>query len=168
MAEYWDRDCSAEPFWNKPATPRTRPATISPEDRHEDGPRESGGRHRDAEQQNVENNRPQHCQCQRRPPIHQQRETANDLDAENDGHKVRLDEDAEELPGQRRNGAWPSRSAAWETMRSNCSTRGANRAGCGVVVKKASAVFEVRVYGFDLNQAKGVGKTLAQNVAAKF
>jgi hypothetical protein len=44
---------------------------------------------------------------------------------------------------------------------------GQNRAGCGVVVKKGSSVFEVRLYGFDLNQAKTVSKTLAQNVAAK-
>ena len=44
---------------------------------------------------------------------------------------------------------------------------GSNRAGCGVVVKKGSAVFEIRVYGFDLSQAKGVAKTLAQNAAAK-
>ena len=44
---------------------------------------------------------------------------------------------------------------------------GANRAGCGVVVKKGSSVFEVRVYGFDLEQAKGVAKTLAQGAAAK-
>ena len=45
---------------------------------------------------------------------------------------------------------------------------GANRAGCGVVVKKGTSVFEVRVYGFDLDQAKGVAKTLAQGAAAKF
>ena len=44
---------------------------------------------------------------------------------------------------------------------------GQNRAGCGVVVKKGSSVFEVRLYGFDLNQAKTVSKTLAQDVAAK-
>jgi len=45
---------------------------------------------------------------------------------------------------------------------------GQNRAGCGLVVKKGSSVFEVRLYGFDLNQAKTVIKTLAQDVAAKF
>lgn len=45
---------------------------------------------------------------------------------------------------------------------------GQNRAGCGVVVKKGSSVFEVRLYGFDLNQAKTVSKTLAQDAAAKF
>jgi len=45
---------------------------------------------------------------------------------------------------------------------------GQNRAGCGLVVKKGSSVFEVRVYGFDLNDAKGVSKTLAQDVASKF
>ena len=44
---------------------------------------------------------------------------------------------------------------------------GTNRAGCGVVVRKGSAVFEVRVYGFELNQAKTVAKTLAQNVAGR-
>jgi hypothetical protein len=45
---------------------------------------------------------------------------------------------------------------------------GQNRAGCGVVVKKGSSVFEVRLYGFDLNQAKTVSKTLAHDVAGKF
>ena len=44
---------------------------------------------------------------------------------------------------------------------------GQNRAGCGLVVKKGSSVFEVRLYGFDLNQAKTVIKTLAQGAAAK-
>lgn len=44
---------------------------------------------------------------------------------------------------------------------------GQNRAGCGVMVKKGSAVFEVRVYGFDLNQAKTVSKAIAQDVAGK-
>ena len=44
---------------------------------------------------------------------------------------------------------------------------GQNRAGCGLVVKKGSLVFEVRLYGFDLNQAKTVIKTLAQDAAAK-
>ena len=41
------------------------------------------------------------------------------------------------------------------------------RAGLGLVVKKGSSSFEVRVYGFDLDQAKPVAKTLAQNVAGK-
>jgi hypothetical protein len=45
---------------------------------------------------------------------------------------------------------------------------GQNRAGCGLVVKKGAGVFEVRVYGFDLAQAKTVSKTLAQQAAAKF
>jgi hypothetical protein len=45
---------------------------------------------------------------------------------------------------------------------------GQNRMGCGVVVKKGSSVFEVRVYGFDLDQAKTVSKTIAQDVAGKF
>ena len=45
---------------------------------------------------------------------------------------------------------------------------GQNRAGCGVVVKKGNSVFEVRLYGFDLSQAKTVSKTLAQDAAAKF
>jgi hypothetical protein len=45
---------------------------------------------------------------------------------------------------------------------------GANRAGLGLVVKKGSSAFEVRVYGFDLNQAKVVAKTLAQDAATKF
>ncbi len=45
---------------------------------------------------------------------------------------------------------------------------GTTRAGCGLVVKKGTGVFEVRVYGFDLSQAKGVARTLAQDAAAKF
>ena len=45
---------------------------------------------------------------------------------------------------------------------------GQNRAGCGVVVKKGSSVFEIRVYGFDLSQAKTVSRTLAQEAAGKF
>jgi hypothetical protein len=45
---------------------------------------------------------------------------------------------------------------------------GQNRAGCGLVVKKGSSAFEVRVYGFDLPQAKTVSKTLAQEAAGKF
>ena len=45
---------------------------------------------------------------------------------------------------------------------------GTNRAGCGLMVKKGSSAFEIRVYGFDLAQAKGVSKTLATEVAGKF
>jgi hypothetical protein len=41
------------------------------------------------------------------------------------------------------------------------------RAGLGLVVKKGSSAFEVRVYGFDVNEAKPVAKTLAQTVAGK-
>ncbi len=41
------------------------------------------------------------------------------------------------------------------------------RAGLGLVVKKRSSAFEVRVYGFDVEQAKTVAKMLAQNVAGK-
>jgi hypothetical protein len=35
-------------------------------------------------------------------------------------------------------------------------------------VKKGGSVFEIRVYGFELNQAKTVSKTLAQNASSKF
>jgi hypothetical protein len=42
---------------------------------------------------------------------------------------------------------------------------GTKRAGCGLMVKKASSAFEIRVYGFDLDQAKVVAKTIAQSVA---
>ena len=45
---------------------------------------------------------------------------------------------------------------------------GTTRSGCGLVVKTGSAVFEIRVYGFELDQAKTVSKMLAQNAAAKF
>ncbi len=45
---------------------------------------------------------------------------------------------------------------------------GTTRAGCGIVVKKGSSVFEIRVYGFELSQAKTVSKTLAQNAASNF
>jgi hypothetical protein len=41
------------------------------------------------------------------------------------------------------------------------------RAGLGLVVKKGSSAFEVRVYGFDVNEAKPVAKTLTQTVAGK-
>jgi len=44
---------------------------------------------------------------------------------------------------------------------------GTKRAGCGLMVKKASSAFEIRVYGFDLDQAKVVAKTLAQDAAGK-
>ena len=44
---------------------------------------------------------------------------------------------------------------------------GQNRAGCGLMVKKGSSVFEVRVYGFDLAQAKVVSKAIARDVAGK-
>jgi hypothetical protein len=45
---------------------------------------------------------------------------------------------------------------------------GSNRAGCGLVVKKGASAFEIRVYGFDLAQAKTVAKALSQNVASTF
>ena len=41
------------------------------------------------------------------------------------------------------------------------------RAGLGLVVKKGNSAFEVRVYGFDIDKAKPVAKTLAQSVAGK-
>jgi hypothetical protein len=41
-------------------------------------------------------------------------------------------------------------------------------AGRGIVVKKGGSVFEIRVYGFELSQAKTVSKTLAQNASSKF
>ena len=39
------------------------------------------------------------------------------------------------------------------------------RAGLGLVVKKGSSAFEIRVYGFDIDRAKSVAKTLCQTVA---
>ena len=45
---------------------------------------------------------------------------------------------------------------------------GSKRAGCGILVKKGTSVFEIRVYGFDLDKAKPVAKTLAQNAVTKF
>lgn len=39
------------------------------------------------------------------------------------------------------------------------------RAGLGLVVKKGGSAFEIRVYGFDLDKAKSVAKTLCQTVA---
>jgi hypothetical protein len=41
------------------------------------------------------------------------------------------------------------------------------RAGLGLVVKKGSSAFEIRVYGFDIDRAKSVAKTLCQTVAGK-
>jgi hypothetical protein len=41
------------------------------------------------------------------------------------------------------------------------------RAGLGLVVRKGSSAFEIRVYGFDLDKAKPVAKTLCQTVAGK-
>ena len=38
----------------------------------------------------------------------------------------------------------------------------------GLVVKKGTSAFEVRVYGFDLDKAKPVAMTLAQNAAGNF
>jgi hypothetical protein len=47
------------------------------------------------------------------------------------------------------------------------SFSGTTRAGLGLSVRKGSAAFEVRVYGFDIDQAKPVARTLAQSVAGK-
>jgi len=44
---------------------------------------------------------------------------------------------------------------------------GTTRAGLGLVVKKGSNEFEIRVYGFDIDKAKPVAKTLAQEAAGK-
>ena len=44
---------------------------------------------------------------------------------------------------------------------------GTTRAGLGLVVRKGTSVFEIRVYGFDLDKAKPVAKTLCQTVAGK-
>ena len=41
------------------------------------------------------------------------------------------------------------------------------RSGLGLVVKKGSSAFEIRVYGFDLDKAKLVAKILCQAVAGK-
>ena len=41
------------------------------------------------------------------------------------------------------------------------------RAGLGLVVRKGSSAFEIRVYGFDIDKAKPVAKTLCQTVAGK-
>ena len=45
---------------------------------------------------------------------------------------------------------------------------GTTRAGVGIVVKKGTSSFEVRVYGFPLEEGKTVGKSLAQDAAGKF
>ena len=45
---------------------------------------------------------------------------------------------------------------------------GTTRAGCGLMVRKGSSAFEIRVYGFDLDQAKVVSKQLAKDAASKF
>src|SRR5262249_12917216 len=45
---------------------------------------------------------------------------------------------------------------------------GTTRAGSGIVVKKGASTFEIRVYGFVLDEGKTVGKGLAQDVAGKF
>lgn len=45
---------------------------------------------------------------------------------------------------------------------------GQTRAGLGLSVKKGASAFEIRVYGFDVDKAKPVAKTLAQEVAGKF
>jgi len=37
----------------------------------------------------------------------------------------------------------------------------------GLVVRKGSAAFEIRVYGFEIDKAKSVAKTLCQTVAGK-
>ena len=44
---------------------------------------------------------------------------------------------------------------------------GTTRAGLGLVVRKGSSAFEIRVYGFEIDKAKLVAKTLCQNVAGK-
>jgi hypothetical protein len=41
------------------------------------------------------------------------------------------------------------------------------RSGLGLVVKKGSSAFEIRVYGFELDRAKAVAKGLCQIVAQK-
>ncbi len=44
---------------------------------------------------------------------------------------------------------------------------GSTRAGLGLSVKKGSSAFEIRVYGFNVEDAKPVAKTLAQSAAGK-
>ena len=41
------------------------------------------------------------------------------------------------------------------------------RGGLGLVVRKGSSAFEIRVYGFDIDKAKPVAKTLAAYAAGK-
>ena len=41
-------------------------------------------------------------------------------------------------------------------------------AAAGIVVRKGDSTFEIRVYGFPLEEGKTVGKSLAQDVAGKF
>src|SRR6476660_4540012 len=41
------------------------------------------------------------------------------------------------------------------------------RRALGLVVRKGSAAFEIRVYGFEIDKAKSVAKTLCQTVAGK-
>jgi hypothetical protein len=41
-------------------------------------------------------------------------------------------------------------------------------AAVGIVVRKGDSTFEVRVYGFPLEEGKTVGKSLAQDAAGKF
>jgi hypothetical protein len=45
---------------------------------------------------------------------------------------------------------------------------GTTKAGVGIVVRKGTSSFEIRVYGFALDEGKTVGKSLAQDVAGKF
>ena len=45
---------------------------------------------------------------------------------------------------------------------------GTTRAGSGLVVKKGDSTFEIRVYGFELDEGKKIGRSLAQDVAGKF
>jgi hypothetical protein len=66
------------------------------------------------------------------------------------------------LPGVTREPASGVGDDAYYVYFSNTS-----RAGLGLVVKKGSAAFEIRVYGFDVDKAKPVAKTLAQNAAGK-
>jgi len=48
------------------------------------------------------------------------------------------------------------------------SYAGTTRAGVGLVVRKGDSAFEIRVYGFEIDEGKKVGKSLAQDVAGKF
>jgi hypothetical protein len=41
-------------------------------------------------------------------------------------------------------------------------------AAVGIVVRKGDSTFEIRIYGFPPDEAKTVGKSLAQDVAGKF